>query len=402
MEKLLEKPIIEPSTEVTSSNINRQIFTAKSDEAVHGGDSRKPGIANASPSQSGKSLERKDLQKIKQKEIVIVESEEEAQSSSSFSIDEQEEHDLDIQEERWNKAEESGATSSADAAKMLALRKKFRDLKHSKDKQLHELKKQQRSRLLIWKEKRKERTHEAFEGNVPPPLVSEKEHLEEEVEEVEIVGSLELCCGSGILTAELKKVGFHAVGVDWHGNKDSPPEKALMIDLTKENALPIIKQLVKDNNVKLVHIAPPCGTSTRAREIRIRKKWWNRNKKRCDPKPLRSDLHPEGLPGLEGINKIRVEKANKLYKFTAELVVFLEEIGVAWTVENPANSIMWLTRWFKKAFKDLEGKASRIEFDMCMNGGERPKATTFWNGSAMSVARQAKSAMANIRICLGP
>ena len=75
-----------------------------------------------------------------------------------------------MQEERWNKAEESGATSSADAAKMLALRRKFRDLKHSKDKQLHELKKQQRTRLLIWKEKRKDRIQEAHgENNDPEP-----------------------------------------------------------------------------------------------------------------------------------------------------------------------------------------------------------------------------------------
>ena len=71
-----------------------------------------------------------------------------------------------------------------------------------------------------------------------------------------------------------------------------------------------------------------------------------------------------------------MEKANQLYAFCAELAIKLEEKGVAWSIENPTNSLMWRTKWFVNAEIRLKGRASKVVFDMCMHGGDRPKTTT--------------------------
>lgn len=54
--------------------------------------------------------------------------------------------------------------------------------------------------------------------------------------------------------------------------------------------------LIREGRVKYVHFAPPCGTASRAREIR---------RKGCDPKPLRSDEEPDGLPHLTGMQNLK-------------------------------------------------------------------------------------------------
>ena len=56
-----------------------------------------------------------------------------------------------------------------------------------------------------------------------------------------------------------------------------------------------------------IHLAPACGTSSKARE----KKLWNfRNKGFKVPGPLRSKAKPMGLDSPAGLDKIRTESAN--------------------------------------------------------------------------------------------
>ena len=57
-----------------------------------------------------------------------------------------------------------------------------------------------------------------------------------------------------------------------------------------------------------VHMGPPCGTASRAREIRA-------SRSSHGPPPLRSTQFPEGLPRLTGPNKTRVDQANRLIAF---------------------------------------------------------------------------------------
>ena len=57
------------------------------------------------------------------------------------------------------------------------------------------------------------------------------------------------------------------------------------------------------NRTVLIHLAPPCGTASRARQRKIH------SFKRLglsEPKPLRSDTYPDGIPGLSGKKSSRL------------------------------------------------------------------------------------------------
>ena len=118
-----------------------------------------------------------------------------------------------------------------------------------------------------------------------------------------------------------------------------------------------------------VHAAPPCGTSSRARNRRIPLQL--RLQGIPDPQPLRSDLHPLGLPGLDGVNKIKVEKANHIYEIVARTIIRCIDEGILFSVENPENSYMWSIPIWKEISEMPE--AESVLWDACMHGGERDK-----------------------------
>ena len=167
----------------------------------------------------------------------------------------------------------------------------------------------------------------------------------------------------GMLGAELKKAGFAVLGIDYKGCKDKPLCKTIWLDLTTRQGQMEFWDQIRGGRVQYVHFAPPCGTASAARNIRRRF---------IDPKPLRSAEFPEGLPGLSGIDKIRVDLANELYSFVAKAIVKLEDMGISFSVENPSNSLMWQTKWFKNvvhaiADKDDNFHANWVHFPMCMH-----------------------------------
>ena len=49
----------------------------------------------------------------------------------------------------------------------------------------------------------------------------------EEDDQTDPPGALEIFAGCGVLTAELQKAGFAAIGVDYKGNKDKPRAKII-------------------------------------------------------------------------------------------------------------------------------------------------------------------------------
>ena len=109
---------------------------------------------------------------------------------------------------------------------------------------------------------------------------------------------------------------------------------------------------------KAVWFAPPCGTAAAAREIRRKH---NRGQEcQLDPKPLRSQAFPDGMPGLLGTDAERVRLANLLYKFTSETVTRLTECGVAWAIENPTSSRMWDTSYFKRLTDKLSVEGAML------------------------------------------
>ena len=166
----------------------------------------------------------------------------------------------------------------------------------------------------------------------------------------------------------MQQAGWSALGVDYAWNKDKPIGPAVYLDLTTQAGQDALWQIIVDRKCVYVHFAPPCGTASRAREKRINSGF--------DPKPLRSDEKPDGLDNLPEKDELRVEQANKLYAFTAEVCLKLDELGIAWSIENPKNSLFWLTSWLVKlrASSDI----SEVHFQHCMHGGTRDKRTMLW------------------------
>eukprot|EP00973_Karenia_brevis_P042830 5929090-Karenia_brevis.AAC.1 len=145
----------------------------------------------------------------------------------------------------------------------------------------------------------------------------------------------EVFAGSARLAYALKQEGFTVLAIDHAGNKDRPLVPTLNLDLVKKSEQELFWGMVSEHKLKYVHFAPPCGTATRAREIR--------RSNGPDPKPLRSDQYPDGLPSLTGAAKDKVDSANELYQFVSAAVVKLTQNCIAWSIENPERSYMWST-----------------------------------------------------------
>ena len=179
---------------------------------------------------------------------------------------------------------------------------------------------------------------------------------------------IELFCGSGRTTAAIRYLGFRdSFGVDHKKLSSCAP--VLQIDMESAEGQRLILQYLSDNACLGVFLAPPCGTASRARSIRLLD---HKGKPIRCPKPVRSDFHPNGIPGLVGTDFIRVSKSNVLYAFTSRVIRFAHERGLVVCVENPKNSLFWKTT-FIQSLRDLPFKFA--DHQACAYGSQRPKWT---------------------------
>jgi hypothetical protein len=152
---------------------------------------------------------------------------------------------------------------------------------------------------------------------------------------------LEIFAGSGKLTAALRSVGLRdSFGID----VKLPPHlrsPIIKYDLLKPEHLTLVQDLIASPFCVYVHFAR--GTSSRARLIQRKGRW--------NPPILRTERHPNGIPGLSGVLLTRVQAANELYQITCDLVEFCIQHGKYFSVENPGRSFMWLTTSFRKLCK---------------------------------------------------
>ena len=158
---------------------------------------------------------------------------------------------------------------------------------------------------------------------------------------------IEIFSGSGKLTASIRKVGMRAVAIDRSSDRTSGP--VTILDLTVEDDIVFLENFIESekSNIMLVHLAPPCGTSSAAR-----------NKRHPDlelagytlPRPLRSQQHPMGLPELRGLDAAKVKSANALYWATYRIARLCIRLNITVSVENPQNSLFWLTDPMVKLF----------------------------------------------------
>ena len=153
---------------------------------------------------------------------------------------------------------------------------------------------------------------------------------------------LDVFCGTAGVAAAFIQLGGEALGLDHIVDKKRVRGPVSKVDLCKqENQDMVLKWL--DGKIDAVMLAPPCGTSSRAREIPI----FQSGKKRKAPRPLRSNKWPDGLPHLRGLDATKVRLANKLYQFTRKVIDKCLLLDVPFICENPQRSWMWATSFFQ-------------------------------------------------------
>ena len=187
---------------------------------------------------------------------------------------------------------------------------------------------------------------------------------------IEDIIIVEICAGSARLTKTARAMGFKGVAVD-HSSKRSCGVDICIFDLANPAELEDLLEYIRKDSARiaLIWIAPSCGTASRARERPIP------GHARC-PQPLRSELQPDAIDKLSGMDKYKVEMANLLYDAVLQIVECAVQLDICVAVENPTNSHYWNTtptKTFLEKFGDR-----RITFHACAHGGSRDKLTTIW------------------------
>lgn len=184
---------------------------------------------------------------------------------------------------------------------------------------------------------------------------------------------VEIFSGSCRLAKACRDVGFKVTAVD----KDKSRAEFFTIyncDLCDREQYRMLETYLTAIHKSLlhVHMAPACGTASRARDKPI-----PGVPKHQQPRPLRSEAFPDGLGNLSEVEQQRVWLANVSYEATAKLCLLLIKMNVSVSIENPEASFFWQTRHIKKLLQQIPGYITI--FDSCMHGGSRAKGTTFWS-----------------------
>jgi len=142
----------------------------------------------------------------------------------------------------------------------------------------------------------------------------------------------------------------------------------VVADLTTEAGIELLMQWLSNPYVVGIFLAPPCGSASRARSIPLKRK---QPGDPPAPRPLRTNDHPNGLPNLRFLDRLKISKANKLYHLTAKLVRWAVQEGCLFCVENPQFSLFWQTTFMQ----DVLTLMQFTTFQACRYGSTRPKRT---------------------------
>lgn len=159
-----------------------------------------------------------------------------------------------------------------------------------------------------------------------------------------------------------------------------------MLNLTSAKGQQFVVKTLQSGQVACVPMAPPCGTSSRARERKISHRL--RSIGVPEPKPLRSPQHPWGFPWLTGRDKLRVEAANECYRFVARVFTLCCQLNIPIFIENLKGSRMWEVPCIEVLFQ-LDNVHFTV-FDSCMHGGSRDKGAGLLHNCPELVALSAK------------
>ena len=190
---------------------------------------------------------------------------------------------------------------------------------------------------------------------------------------------IEIFAGAAVLCSVAKQLGMkNSIAVD-KVKKQNACSTIYQLDLLSDRDRQLLEQWMHSGLLLWIHLAPVCGTASRARDIR---RFHN------DPKPLRSEDWPEGLPGLSPKELERVSLANRLFEAACDFFLLACSRGVLVTMENPKNSYFWWTKWVQRLISSV--RTFTADFQVCMMGGDRDKWTrllaNFGEISAMNIA----------------
>ena len=188
---------------------------------------------------------------------------------------------------------------------------------------------------------------------------------------------IEIFSGTATICSVAKQCGMvNSLALDKIRKRGSKTT-IFVFDITKADNRELLMHWLESPLVCWVHMAPVCGTCSRAREI-----------DNGGPPPLRSNEFPMGLPSLGPEERGRVEKANELYVYACTIFEKCHIKGILVTMENPSSSIFWLKEPVLKLLNRVE--LSYTNFQVCMYGGSRPKwtqiAANFKNITEMDLA----------------
>ena len=178
---------------------------------------------------------------------------------------------------------------------------------------------------------------------------------------------VEFFCGSaGLSLAFLATGTWETIGIDWRGNRARPAgfNQYLELDLRQPQAEETALHVVSEDSTQAVHIALPCGTGSRAREIPLPAWKSQRHLGIPDPGPLRSEAEPWGISTVtDPIDLARLDSSNKLIRFVLKVAAICRTRGIPCIVENPWRSLLWDIPELWALVSDS------ADFSACMTGG---------------------------------
>ena len=153
---------------------------------------------------------------------------------------------------------------------------------------------------------------------------------------------LDIFSGTAGVAASFIQLGGDALGMDHMVDKKRMRGPIAKTELCKKETQDQVISWLEQGKVDGVMLAPPCGTSSRAREIPV----FESGRKRAAPRPLRNKRWPNGIPSLRGVDALKVKLANKLYAFTRRVIDTCIRLHIPFICENPWRSWMWETTFF--------------------------------------------------------
>ena len=214
-------------------------------------------------------------------------------------------------------------------------------------------------------------------NKVPPVEISANGKIQQSFTGMSVSDLLfvEIFAGTARLSKHAREAGMRVLPVD-KTNARSSQIYIAQYDITDQHQFESLMQVLASemDHIAAVHLAPACGTASKAREKKLLK--WVRKGFKV-PVPLRSAKKPMGVDNLSGLDKIRTELANQVYEKTAAIMKFCIEADVLCSLENPENSLFWI---YPDILEIMEASVgTSITFSNCMHGGKRNKLTKWWS-----------------------